>query len=65
MAVGAEVRIDWTPDVFFKIFIYFLAASGLSCGTRDLSLRRVGSWLQCVGFSLVVARRLISCGVQA
>ena len=31
---------------YFKyLFIYFifLAALGLSCGTRDLSLRRVGS----------------------
>ena len=43
---------------FFKYLFIYLAALGLSCGMRDLSLRRVG-------FSLVVARRLSSCSVQA
>ena len=48
--------------LFFNIysFIYFLAESGLSCGMRDLSLWRTGSSLQCVSFSLVVARGLWS-----
>ena len=46
--------------LFLKIFfIYFLAAPGLSCGTQDLSLRRVGSLLQGAGFSLS------SCDVRA
>ena len=51
--------------LFLKIFIYFLAASGLSCITRDLSFWCMGSSLWCAGFSLVVAHRLISCSVQA
>ena len=41
------------------LFIYFLAALGLSCGTWDLLL-------QCAGFSLVVERRLScpsACGI--
>ena len=42
------------------LFIYCLAASGLSCSTQDLSLRRAGSSLQCTGFSLVVVRGLQS-----
>ena len=41
----------------FFFNIYFLAALGLSHGTRDLSLQRVGS--------LVVARKLSSCGTWA
>ena len=41
---------DFSAHLKKKKCIY-LAASGLSCGTRDLSLR-------CVGFSLVVARGL-------
>ena len=50
----------------FLIFIYlFLAALGLSCGTRDLSLQRVGYSLWRTGFSLVVACRLISCSTWA
>ena len=41
---------------YLLLFIYlFLTALGLSCGTRDLLLRCVGSSLQCMGFSLVVA----------
>ena len=46
--------------ILFIYFIYILAASGLSCGTWDLSLRRAG-------FSLVVACgfSLSSCGAQA
>ena len=44
---------------FFNIYFYFLAASGLSCGTQDLSL-------QCTGCSLVVVRGLLSsCGSPA
>ena len=57
----------------FKIFIYLftLAASGLSCGMRDiccgvqdLSLRHTGSLSWHAGFSLVVARRLQSTQAQ-
>ena len=44
-----------SPDPY--LFIY-LAASGLSCSMRDLSLRHTG-------FSLVVALRLSSCGMWA
>ena len=46
--------------LFFKIFIYllFLAASGLSCGTWDLLLQHVGSFV-------VACRLLSSCGAQA
>ena len=55
------------------ISLFFLAALGLSCGTRDLHcgmwdplLRRVGSLLQHADFSLVVACGLLSsCGLQA
>ena len=47
--------------IFSLIFIYlFLAASVLSCGTRDLSLWHTGSSLWCTGFSLVVACTLQS-----
>ena len=56
---------------YFLIFIY-LAALGLSCGTRDLRcgmqdllLRCMGFSLWRVGFSLVVACGLSSCGVWA
>ena len=38
------------------LFYLFLAALGLSCGTRDLLLQHTGSLLWCTGFSLVVAR---------
>ena len=58
--------------LFFKVvfkniylILIFLAASGLSGGTRDL---RCGMWdlsLWCVGFSLVEAHELSSCGTQA
>ena len=44
----------------FFFFYLFLAVSGLSSGTQDLSLRHMGSLLRCIGFSLVVARRLQS-----
>ena len=40
--------------------------SVLSCGTWDLSMRCVGSSLQCAGFSLVVAHGLscpVACGI--
>ena len=47
-------------NIFIYSFIYFLAASGLSCGMWDLSLQCVGSSLQHMGFSLVVARGLQS-----
>ena len=52
--------------LLFIYFVYFLAASGLSCGTRDLSLQCSGSSLWCTGFSLVVAYgfSLSSCGAQ-
>ena len=46
------------------LFIY-LAASGLSCGMRDLLLCHAGSSLGHVGFSLVAACRLSSCGARA
>ena len=42
-----------------------MAASGLSCGMRDLLLQHVGSLLRCASFSLVVARGLSSCGAWA
>ena len=44
----------------------FLAVSGLSCGTQDLSLQHLSILLQCAVFSLVVARRLsypVTCGI--
>ena len=50
-------------DFFFKKIFIYLAARGLSCGIRDLCI----TWsllLQCTD-SLVVVRRLSSCGVQA
>ena len=37
-------------------------ASGLCCSTQDLSLQYMVSWLQCTGFSLVVALGLQSMG---
>ena len=43
------------------LFIYLLAASGLSCGTQDLSLWCVGSSLRCT----VVVCGLSSCSTQA
>ena len=43
----------------------YLAVLGLSCGTWDLSLWRVGSLLWHTGLSLVVVHGLSSCGVQA
>ena len=57
----------------FPIYLFFGGASGLSCGvwdlcwgTRDLSLWRAVSSLQCLGFSLVAALGLLSsCGAQA
>ena len=70
-------HIFWLPPldpykyIFFVsnfvkyLFIYlFMAVSGLSCGTRDLSLQHGTSSLQCVGFSLVVARGLSSCSTH-
>ena len=50
--------------VCFLIFIY-LATSGLSRNMQDLSLQRAGSLLQHMGFSLVVAPELSSCGTRA
>ena len=51
---------------YLFIFFIFLAASGLSCGSRDLLLQRMGSSLQHAGFSLVEACRfsLSSCGAR-
>ena len=48
---------------FFKFYL-FLAASGLTCSTWDLSLWCPGSLLQHKDFSPVVARGLCSCGTQ-
>ena len=42
------------------LFVYLLAASGLSCRMWDLPLQRAGSSLRCAGFSLVVV-----CGLQS
>ena len=55
--------------LIFLIFIYFinylfLAVSGLSCDTRDLRCSMRDLSLQCVGFSLVVARGLQSAWAQ-
>ena len=49
---------------FLFYFFIYLAASGLSCGTQDLSLQCTGSLLEREGFSLVVACgfSLSSCG---
>ena len=47
-------------DELYNLCIYFLAVSGLSCGTQDLLLWHAGYSLQCVGFSLVVAHMLQS-----
>ena len=53
-------------DYYYSIlFVYLLAALGLSCGMWDLPLRHAGSSLQWAGFSLIVACGLISCGTQA
>ena len=48
--VKGQIKVD-----FLRIFILFLAASGLSCGTQDPLLQRAGPSLRRVGFSLVVA----------
>ena len=45
---------------YFILIFYFLAASGLSFGIRDLSLWPTSSSLQCMGFSLVVCRFSLS-----
>ena len=47
-------------DIYTLFF--FLAALGLSCGTRDLSFQYVGSSLQCAGSR---ACRVSSCGAWA
>ena len=47
-----------TYYLFMYLFTLFLAASGLSCGMRDLSLWRTGSSLWCAGFTLVVVHSL-------
>ena len=52
----------------FFIFLIFLAASGLSCDTQDLSCGRTGFSLvvACRFFpSLVEARELSSCNARA
>ena len=61
--------------LYIYFYFYFLAASGLRCGMRDLPcsmqalfllLRYAGSSLQCMGFSLVAMRGLLSsCGTWA
>ena len=53
-----------------KLLFIYLAASGLSCRTRDLCCGMRGLSLRRAGFSLVVARglqsaRLSSCGARA
>ena len=57
----------FTNLFFIFIYLFFLAASGLSCGTRALSFRCVGSLLWRAGFSPVVAGgfSLSSCGALA
>ena len=45
--------------LFFFLF-FFLAASGLSCGTRDLRCSTRDLSLCCTGSSLVVAHGLLS-----
>ena len=45
---------------YFKIYLCYLAVSGLSCGTQDLRWGMRDLSLRCAGFSLVVARRLQS-----
>ena len=61
-----------SPDCLlaFKNFYLFLAASGLGYGMQDLSLRHAGFSLVVAGApehkgSVVAARGLSSCGVQA
>ena len=39
--------VKWWFDLFYFLFFIFLAASGLSCGTQDLSLRHEGSFIHC------------------
>ena len=57
--VYKDVHSSTVFTTFFFLNIYlFLAALGLSCGTWDLLLWRTG-------FSLVVAFRVSSCGLQA
>ena len=49
--------------LFIYLFYLFLAASGLSCGTQYLSLRRTGfSLVVACGSSLVVVHRLQGAG---
>ena len=71
-SLGTQVKRVYprmfTLRVFLLIFIYlfiYLVASGLSCSTRDLSLRCAGYYLQRAGFSLVVACGLSSCSMRA
>ena len=53
---GSYIYIFW---FVFNIYLFILAALGLSCGTWALSLRRAG-------FSLVAVHRLLSsCGTRA
>ena len=55
-----EIKENCSNSFFKKYVFIYLVASGLSCCTRDLSLRLVGPLLRLVGFSLVVA-----CGLQS
>ena len=54
------------PRRLYYLFIYlFLAASGLSCSTRDFHCGMQDLSLRCEDFSLVAVRGLLSsCGVQ-
>ena len=72
--VGAEVTNfesgstgSTQSGLFFKknIYLFILAALGLSYCMQDLSLQHGGSLLRHAGFSLVVAPGLSSCGVPA
>ena len=48
-----------------NLFIYFLAASGLSCSTQDLLLRHTGSFIAARELFVVVRGLLSTCGTQA
>ena len=72
LAVRAQSPNHWTAREFpYLLFIclfvclFVLAASGLSCGTQDLSFWHASSSLRYSGFSLVVVRGLASCGPWA
>ena len=61
-----RASLENTGMYIYFIYLLFLAVVGLSCSTRDLSLRRADTSLQHAGFSLVVACTfsLSSCGAR-